>query len=315
VADRGRWARDPVYMQAALDPYVRAAYGFDVEGCRVVAGPARERGERLRYVFKGRAGEEKRSVTLHGVAWRVHGGRSFLTRLEALWKALEGAPHAPLLPRPVAYLRALSLIVWEVPSGVRFSSLLGTGEALAAASRVAEAMAALHRVNVELENPRSLDTELRSLRLKVERVGDLRPRLAGKAVPLFQAVEARIQSAAARRGPIVRMVHPHHVLIGERVAFGKVEDATLSHPLLDAGDFLARLTAMGLDGKRVAGDDVSRVAGRFRRSYVEAGGASEEDIATFEAGALLRLACAKAREAVPDERLEHLLDQAAARLA
>ena len=312
VPDRDRWARDPVYMQAVLDPHVRKVYGIEVEGCRVAAEPA-GRPDRIRYVVKGRHRGEKRTVTLQGLAWRLHGGRALIGKLDALRTAIEGSPGGPILPRPVAYIRPLSLLVWEAPSGQRFSSMLGKEGELDAAARVGKAIAALHQVNVQLESSRSVEDELRSLRSKVERLRDRSPAVFARAMQLLGTVEARSRSAAPMRGPIIRTVHPHHVLVGDRVALAKIEDITLSHPLIDAGDFLARLAVMGLDAERSA--EASRAADCFRRSYREEAGATEADMAAFEAGALLRFACIQAREAPGNGGPERLLDQAAERLS
>jgi aminoglycoside phosphotransferase (APT) family kinase protein len=303
---RRSWALDGVYMQATLDPHVRKVYGAELLGCRPVAGAA----ERIRYRLRGLRRGEKWSACVQGIAWREHGGRGFLQRLEALSSALDGRDDALLLPRPLAYVRPLSLIVWEAPSGTRFASVLGTPEGPAAAARLGRALAALHRAPLALDSKRSLDDELASLRRRVSRLAQVDAGLEASAAALLAKAEAKCRAVAGRSMPVLRTVHPHHiVLCGERVGLSKVEDVTLAHPLLDAGDFLARLALLGIaDGKAAA---TAAAAERFQAAYCQHGPAGADGVAAFEGAALLRLACYQKNEPALAARL---LEAAARRL-
>ncbi len=235
--------------------------------------------------------------------------------------ALEREPDAPYLPRPIAFLKPLSLFVWEAPAGTPISALLGTGRAAEAACRVASALAALRRATVELDSIRSLDSELAALRHRVERLGGVRPDLLPRARALLADAEDRSRDSRVGPAPVLRAVRPQDVLCaGERVGLAKVKGIALSHPFLDAGDFLARLVLAGLTRGRA--DEVAEIADRFRRAYAaagaggDAGKAGEEDgLAGFEAGALLRLACTQAERDPRGAVARALLDEAEARLA
>jgi len=212
----------------------------------------------------------------------------------------------------VAYLRAVSLMVWEAPSGTRFSSLLGSPEADEAAARVGRALAALHGIRVDLDSSRTLESELGALKKRVRALAEQRPDLAAPAGQLLEGFRGRAGGDGARLAPALRTVHPHHVLLGDRVAVSKVEEVLLSHPLLDAADFLARLEVLGLKSNR--GDDAARAAQRFREAYREASAAGGSGLEAFEGAALLRLACAQAKADPAGALTERLLERAAARL-
>ncbi len=282
LEERRKWASDPIYMQAILDPHVRETYGAQLTSCRIEG----EGESRWRYGLRGaRDGKEWRA-SVEGLFGWERGGPSLVRRLEQLNRKLRALPEAPLLPLPLAYLRPLSLLVWEVRAGTRLSHLVGSGSGADVAGRLARALAALHGTSVDLE-ALPLARELQSIRRKVESLKEPR------AVELLDEVEARSQRVSAKVGPIMRTVHPHHVLcVDGKIAFDRIENVRLSHPLIDAGDFLARLAALGLS--RSASEKAEDAAASFREAYSRAGEVSVSDIATFEAGALLRMAATRA---------------------
>ncbi len=314
VADPIRWASDGVYMQATLDPYVREAYGAEVTACRAATKRGTENGYRLHYDLSGWRGDEKWAVSLDGIVWRKRGGRVLFRHLAALRLALDEHPEAPLLPRPIAYLSQLNLQVVEAPRGIPFSSLIGAPDAPEAAVKVGRALAALHHIRLELDRSRSLDDELRALRRRIKRLEPVRSDLYSQAVALLAEVDRQSQAVPARITPILRTLHPRYILcVGDRVAVEEVEEVTLSHPLIDGGNFLARLTLMGITRGKV--QEVAEVADRFRHAYIAAGGVSDDGVAVFEAGALLRLAGIQAQRDPQGGIAESLLACAEAKLA
>ncbi|HVS14525.1 MAG TPA: hypothetical protein VMV46_11420 [Thermoanaerobaculia bacterium] len=104
---------------------------------------------------------------------------------------------------------------------------------------------------------------------------------------VLATVERRVQDDLERRGPALRGLSPRSVrLVGERVTIADVTDVVASHPFLDAGDFLARLVAE-LPGR----GDSDRLADRFRAAYLAGAPDQLERLRSFEAAALLRIAC------------------------
>lgn len=313
VSQRGRslengmsWATDGQYLGAVLDPYIREAYGAEVTACQVRGTRDAGKVHHIHYRLSGRHGDDKWTLPLHGIIQRRGSGRGQFERLAALHRALDGNPEAPLLPRPITYLSSLNLQVVEEPSGVPLSSLLGTSDALGKAAKVGRALAALHGTPVDLELSRSLDDELRALRRLLGRLESRGFDLDARATALLAEAERRIRVAPERIAPVLRKLPLNHVLCTEnRIALAQVEDVVLSHPLIDVGDVLARLTLIALsDG---SGEHVMAVADRFREAYREATGATCDEMAPFEAMALLRAACSRAERDPSGIAAERLL--------
>ena len=116
-----------------------------------------------------------------------------------------------------------------------------------------------------------------------------------------------------RFGPALRTVHPRHVVWdGELAGLDRVEDVLIAPPLGDAADFFARCVALGIrDGPA---NGWGAIASRFRESYLAASRSDPGDLALFEATALLRLACRRARDPDESELVRQLLDLAETRL-
>jgi hypothetical protein len=238
-----------------------------------------------------------------------------MRRLQTLREAV--GPGAPLLPRPVAYLPTLLMSLVETQQGERFSALIGRPEALEAAHRLGVALAALHETRVELGKTRSLQQELESLEKRVQGLSTTRPELGRQARELLDELLQLGASLPPRTGPVLSTLTPHQVLYcDEQIVLSEVHDLRLSHPLLDLGRFLARLSLLGLT--RNDAEEVSRIAAHLRASYAERSGIPAEELGPFEAEALTRLACARAERQPPgrDAGISgQLLACASARLA
>lgn len=290
--ERSRWAHDPAYMAAVLDPHVRESHGVQVHRVRVDERSAPPT-DRVRYRVHGvRTSDDARvSLVLEGVLRREGGGRGVLRRLDAVRAALDGAADAPQLPRSVAYLAPLGLVVWEAPVGVPFAELVGSPAALRAAADIARALATLHGLPVALDHRRPLGVELASLARRVERLDGRHGPFADRARTVFGAVERRWADADTSLRPTVRTVHPRHIVHGDGVGLADVRDVTMSHPFLDAADFLGRLAMSGIRHDLTA--DTAASAASFRDAYGAASPVAD-DLAGFEAAALLRLGCREA---------------------
>jgi aminoglycoside phosphotransferase (APT) family kinase protein len=313
-SDRMEWARDSSYMQALLDPYVHKAYEAEVTACRVVSEQETETVSQVRYGLSGWRQDAPWTIFLDGFVWRDRTHRALVPHLAALRSALDKSPEAPRLPRPIAYLPPLSMTVTEVPSGLRFSSLLGTPKAWEAATRVARALAAIHRVQLVLDNPFSLDDELSVLRQRIERLETGCPHLYTAALELFAQVQTQSRSISPRLAPILRRIGPGEILCqGQHIAVKRITDITLSHPLIAVGDFLARLTLISLNHGN--SQEITAVAERFRQASIAAEAVSREAVAICEAQMLMRLACTRAERDSQQLVVERLFSCAAARLA
>jgi len=313
LEDRIRWARDKTYMQALLDPHIRETYGAELTTCRVISEWETEHSYRIRYALLGRRQDEKWKLSVRGIVRKVS-GRSLFQRLEALHSAIDGHQDVLTLPRPVAYLSSLSMVILEEPQGVSFSSLIGTTYALEAAWKLGRALAVIHRTHLEMDKRSSLQEEISAFRRQIERLKAVAPDLYTQAEALLASIDRQSREVPARITPILRTLDPHHVLcVGDRVAFAELEEVTLSHPLIDVGDFLARLTLIGITRGKV--EEVAEVADSFHHAYITAGGASDDGVELFEASALLCLACEQVEQTLTGEKTASLLiASAAARL-
>ena len=94
-----------------------------------------------------------------------------------------------------------------------------------------------------------------------------------------------------------------------RIGIDQLSGFTLSHPIIDAGDFLARLILTGIRQNQVR--EAKEVADHFRDTFIPSSGIREKDLAVWEAGALLRLYCFHV-EKDPSGPAEPLLESASA---
>lgn len=287
--DQRRWTGDGVYMQAVLGPHVKTTYGVELQRCVVRGHQENGKSDRLRFELQGWRGADKWSRSLRGIAWPERRGRARLERLERLSEALDACPDAPLLPRPVAYVKRLSLLVCEIPDGARLSSLAGGADGPAAAERLARALAAVHGTHVELGERWRLNRMLEGLSREVEWLAGVWPEVARRLSALIDKLDERVSPAAERTAPILRIVHPHHVLVtDDAVVLEQVDQLGDGHPLLDLSDFLSRLRLLAV--RRGELKEVDETANRFRAAYCARAPMDPGELAAFETVSLVRLA-------------------------
>jgi len=309
----GRWAADGIFMQATLAPHVRRAFGAELIECRVVERPD-DGATRVRYDLHGSREAEPWRAGLVGVLRRGGGGRAVMERMETIRQALEASAHGVRLPRPVAYLGGLSLLVYEPPGGERLASFVDSPEALTVAERLAEGLRALHTAPVELGcAPRTLDEDLQRLSLRVRTRESNHADIVTAVTSVLAAVERATHQLPVRLAPVLRTVHPKHVVWdGTRVGLERLDDLAVSDPLQDVADFVARCVVLGAtEGKPV---EWEAVAARFREAYLSAAGEDDDDLTVFEACALLRLGCGRVRRSADTGLSRQLLEIAEAKL-
>lgn len=286
TADPRPWLEDPLFMRATLAQDVQSTFDAELTSC-TVRDVARD-GERVSYRLRGRQEGRRWSTDVAGS--RTRHGAGLMQRIDMLSRAMEGVPGAPVLPRPVAYVRALSLMLYEVPTGTPLASLLDTDLGDDSVMRLAHALAIMHRTATELDRTRSISSELGTLRRRTSAAHDVCPELGRRVAALASRIGPSMSAAPKWTSPVIGVVHTQHVLLdGDRITFARVEDVVLAHPFLDAADFLARLTLAGL--KTGGTPDRARLSTHFRREYEARSGWSLDGAIPFEVSALLRLAC------------------------
>jgi Ser/Thr protein kinase RdoA (MazF antagonist) len=306
IEERLSWSTDGPYMGAILAPYVHQIYGAALTDCAPRIAEQAAHRYRVRYALAGWQGDKPWSAELDGYYWEQRRRRELLPRLAVLARILENQPEAPLLPCAIGELPLPSMLVVGLPpGGVPFTQLVGTPEVLEVASAVGRALATLHQARVSVDRAPDLEQELKTVRPFLDRLAACQPNLHGRAVSFAAEVEHRLRHVPEMVGPILRTLSPDRVFwLGNRVAFTEIKDLSFAHPLLDAGDFLSRVSLLALEGDHPP--TLDRAAERFREAYSAGTGASPEMLVAFEAAALLRLACSRAgrgRENVSDALL------------
>ncbi len=286
------WARDPQYMRAVLDPYVREAFGAESTSCEIRMRPASGAKPRARYKLSGWRDGNRWKTTLKGYL-NGHTSRGAFERLKRLHEAgaVGDGAERPLLERPIARIRQLGLTVVEPVDGTPFSSLVGTPEGVDAAKLLAHTLMRLHAASVDIDRARPLDAELHRARAQADRLEPIDLDLHVRASALLENVTSQIETIPPRLAPVLRKLPLTRILCGKRhVSFVEVKDVSLSHPLLDVADVLARLAT--LEEAPNGSFDAARA---LRETYASEAGFEFSQVASFETLALIRLACGTVR--------------------
>ncbi|MDX1649502.1 MAG: aminoglycoside phosphotransferase family protein, partial [Myxococcota bacterium] len=198
-------AADPVYMRAALHPHVRAHFGAELGACRVQADRSRPDALPRRYRLAGERDGEPFRAAVQAVSCRGGGGRADREAIDAMRRALESAGGVADLPRPVAWLRELGLLVLEEPRGTRLSALVREGAPPPGlGAGLARGLRALHVLDVVPARERPLEAEAQAV---VDRAAGLAPRLPA-APALARAAAQRVRRAAPERAPCLGRLRP-----------------------------------------------------------------------------------------------------------
>ena len=304
VKARSVWAADAEYVKAMLDEKIRERYRVEITRCRVKLRREHSGKLRFRYRLAGVRDGAPWNATLDGILRQRGRGNGPAARLSAVASAL-AASGTGFLPEPLTFLPEIGLLVVEVPSGIPLSSLLPEAAGILAVERLAGGLAKLHEVDTDLDRSRSHEEEVLALGRAVETLNGQRSRFT----PVFRRIAERLTSLPTLRSPVLRKLSPDRILCrDDDVTVAEVDDVVLSHPCIDAGDFLARLRLV----ESPEGGGVSIVAARerFRAAYLQSRPEGCEALRDFEAAALLRLACVEARLR-PGSRLSRSLLSAA----
>ena len=297
-AERVRWAVDRPYAQALLVPIVHETYGADIEVTECTPQVAELRRSRLhvRWVVKGYRGKQRWRGSLDGAGFRDDSGRGRLRRLHLAAGETARHPDALQLPRVAGHLAPLSMIVFAPPAGEPLTRILGTqreGEAIRA---LAGALAAFHALPIDTGKERSTARDLRSTRIRVDRLADLQPLAARSVRSVFARVEARLAAIGERRAPTPIGLSLAAVRInGSAAGVSLAEDVRAAEPLMVVGDLLAQLTIQAMER-----DEAPAAAVLLRRAYADAAGCSDDELRQFETLRLLARACRLAAKTPSD---------------
>ncbi len=287
--DRLRWATDATYMQALLAPCIQKLFGAEITSLQVMTEDS-EQCYHIQYTLSGWLHDERWNACVRGLQYKDQSGGGLWYRLRDISAALGGRRHAPLLPRLIAYFPLVGVMILQLPAAdIPFATLIGAPEFFNAATRIGLALAAFHHAQTKVRKVHTLKDELFKLRQKLEKLKRMRPDLSGRVSTAFAEVEKQIQSASERTVPILRKLTPSSIFCdGGHIAFPQVDLHVFSHPLIDAGSFLAGLTLLGI--QRVSLHEAHVARNHFCRSYFDESKIDPGGLDAFEAAALLGLA-------------------------
>jgi aminoglycoside phosphotransferase (APT) family kinase protein len=249
----------------------------------------------LRYGLRG-----GRREAVYG---RVHADGRGAALLEA-GRELVGA--AVPTPAPLAYVPDPGLLLIEEAAGERLADL-SDGEYERWLPSVAEALATLHAARVKNLPPSAKRNKEGAVLAAARTLATVRPEVGRLALRLGATLAARLAESPVARAPVHGDFYDDQVLVSDAgVVLLDFDAAGLGNPLLDVGNFLAHLTA----------ERGERFRDVFLDAYVGARPEAAEDVALFEAAALLRIGITPFRWLRPDwpQEVERRVALAAARL-
>ncbi|MFQ6027807.1 MAG: aminoglycoside phosphotransferase family protein, partial [Dehalococcoidia bacterium] len=310
--NRAHWAADTTYLRALLDGPIRSAYAAEVTDCQLIQRARSPRDHQLRYQVSGQKNQQEWQVGLTGLIPNQPGGLESqqvdaFSYLQAAYGDLSANPEAPTLPRPIACIAAIGLRVWEEPPrGRPFATLLASAEGPATAAKIGRALAAMQTAPVIDPETMGLEAHLQALSRQVECLASAWPDAAHQACFLLDETETRLRRLDPQATLTLGQLRPEGIsLVDGRVAFNEVGGLAIGHPLVDAAEFLVRLTRAAMKDARVR-----PTVSYFREAYIAAAGVDPEEFSVFEAAALILQTSEE-----PGDRTLDLLDLAVERLA
>jgi hypothetical protein len=290
TADPRSWVTDRFYMRAILAPEVERAYGVEL-GEVLQVTPSDDR-ERVEYTVSGWRDEERWKARLTA-SISQSGGAGALQRITAMREALAPIADAPVLPRPVGYVRSLSLVIFETARGRSLTSLFGRADAEELGVRLGRAMAAVHGTSPEIDRSRPLAREIDAVASMIGSGDEAGGSLTIWSRELHQEIVRRLASVREVQAPAVRPLQPQRILVAEKqIVFDHIEDVVLADPRYDLGELIARMLTAGMRQRAtVAADSIVR---SLRAAYDDAVGEQADANAgtVLESLALIRQAWA-----------------------
>jgi aminoglycoside phosphotransferase (APT) family kinase protein len=210
-------------------------------------------------------------------------------------------------PAPLAFVPELGLLFVEEAAGERLADL-AEDEFEQWLPAVAEALAALHAAQVEHLPLLAKRNKEAAVLAAARTLATVCPEAGPLALRLGATLAARLSESPGGNMPVHGDFYDDQVLVSDAgVVLLDFDAAGRGNPLLDVGNFLAHLAAR-------RGERSRRL---FLDAYTAARGELTEDVALFEAAALLRIGITPFRWLLPDwpREVERRVELASARLA
>ncbi|MEJ7901089.1 MAG: phosphotransferase, partial [Thermomicrobiales bacterium] len=197
-------------------------------GRRAIVGYDLDNGEH----FYGKSFASERGPKVYRIAQRICAAQAF-------------GPDVAL-PKPVAYLADLKLLIQRAVAGEPVEMILRGGHA-DVAERIARALHHFHASGLDLGRTHVLAKELVPLTMRTEALVGHAPDLHASAWPLHDRLIRQVDHPFRWRYlPIHRDFYHDQMLIdGDRLAVLDLDDASMSEPTVDVANFAAHLRLLG----------------------------------------------------------------------
>ncbi|MGH8900581.1 MAG: phosphotransferase family protein [Egibacteraceae bacterium] len=196
---------------------------------------------------------------------RVHAAMEFL------WDEVFGRSAAFGVPRPLGYVRELSMLVYVPAEGLHLDELLPSASAAECFAQTGRWLATLHASRLPLWRRFDFEAELVHLQAWAVLVGHGEPSLAMDADRLSQALRQRAQALRfVADVPLHKDFQYRHVVVGDGLCVIDFDEMRMGDPNCDLAHFCANLDLLALrtpDPARVA-----TLAGTFLAAYREVTG-------------------------------------------
>jgi len=264
-----QWSANPVRYRTG----VAGVLHYEVHARNTVTG-RRDEKHFFAKVYRDEKGEE---------SYKVH---------QSLWDADTGKGERFLVPRPIAYLRDLRVLVQEAAFGISFQQILITGpdpEAVSAARKVARALAALHLSIIPTSRTHHVQDEIRVLEGRARTLKWCNPALTKEIDYVVRAVTSSFADVPLR--PSHLDLNTDHILFDrDRHTLLDFDSFALADPLLDVAHVLAQLRSMSFRFG-VPIDRLRQVCDAFREEYfAHVPGDWRNRLSAYYAGAVLNAA-------------------------
>jgi Ser/Thr protein kinase RdoA (MazF antagonist) len=245
----------------------------------------------LRYLLGSREGQGSEDVI--GKAYREgsKAARAWHAQNALYAQTVEGV----IIPRPIRLISEWNLVLMAFVPGTPMKQVLDAGTTVhrlaeEATRRIAVALAALHRVNYQGEETRTLDNQLHLFRDRAADLHVVAPLLAKEVDALLD----RIGTLAERSNvDALSCIHgeckaSQFLMDHDQVVMVDFDRVCLGDPALDVGNFMASLHKEAVQGQEYARDLASQFLTEYQECFPRNGLATRARL--FLIASLVRMA-------------------------
>ena len=203
-------------------------------------------GVTLRYTIDAREVESNRCKTrcFYVKVYRDDSGKQTYELLRMFQQRFSDGKEGFTIAKPIAYLNDLRALFLEAAPGKSLEQvLLDDKDVEGAASKVARALAALHKSNIAVTSHRSREDMITRAKKNGAFIQWACPNLSMKVQEIIRALETHLKDVPSC--PTHSDIKADHIFFdGSRVIFIDMDSFSLGDPVFDPASLLARLEAL-----------------------------------------------------------------------